>query len=170
MMKPSNRARAALALGSLLVALGAAEVFARVFFPFFQTRTLPAALDDHRFCDRPWQFDPDTGWWPRSNLDCVMPAERSVLLRTNSAGIRATRDFGLKAPGVFRVGVFGDSFTFGALVTAEETYAAILEAGVPGVEMVNFGLAGGGPDQSLLALRYKGASLGLDALIVAPTA
>jgi hypothetical protein len=168
-MKRSSWARIGLVCGSVLVALAVTEVAAGYLYPYFQPWTIPAGLRDRTFCEVMVAFDAHTGWWPKPNQNCVMPAERSVLLRTNSAGFRADHEFGEKAPGVLRIGAFGDSFTFGALVTADETYGSLLEQRVPNVEVVNFGLAGGGPDQSLLALRHKAAGMKLDAVIVAPS-
>jgi len=162
-------ARLGLVAASAAVALVAAEVTAGYLYPFFQPWTVPPGLRDRAACDVLVAFDEHTGWWTRPHLNCIEPAERSVPVRTNSAGLRADREFGAKPAGVVRIGFFGDSFTFGALVTAEETYAAILERSVPGIEAVSFGLAGGGPDQGLLALRHKGAGLALDALVVAYT-
>jgi hypothetical protein len=159
----------ALALASTAIALVLAEVAARRIYPFFQSWPRPAGSASQDECGPTVQFDEDVGWWPKPHLDCLEPAERSVRFRTNSLGFRSDREFGPKPDGIVRVAVLGDSFTFGALVTREETYAALLERAVPMVEMVNFGLGGGGPDQSLLALRHKGRTLQIDALIVAPS-
>ena len=151
------------------MALVFAEVAARQLYPFFQSWTRPPGSASGDECGLTVQFDQDVGWWPKPHLDCLEPAERRVRFKTNSLGIRADREYGSKRDGIVRVAVFGDSFTFGALVTREETYAALLERALPMVEVVNFGLGGGGPDQSLLALRHKGRSLQIDALIVAPS-
>lgn len=159
----------ALALASTAMALVFAEAAARQIYPFFQSWTRPAGSSSRDECGPTVQFDENVGWWPKPHLDCLEPAERSVRFRTNSLGLRSDREFGPKPDGVLRIAVLGDSFTFGALVTREETYAALLEQAVPMVETVNFGLGGGGPDQSLLALRHKGRALDIDALIVAPS-
>lgn len=86
------------------------------------------------------EFDEHTGWWATPNLNCVVPHEGGgIALRTNSAGLRADRDYQDKTLGVMRIGVFGDSFTEGNQVNAEETYASIIERSVPNVEVLNFG-------------------------------
>lgn len=143
------------------------ELIARLFAATAPS-TVPAEAGSRR-CDSMFVFDEHTGWWPKAGLDCIATWERPIPIRTNSAGFRSDHEFRRKAQGTVRIGVLGDSFTFGSQVASEETYAALIERNVPGVEIVNFGLSGGGPDQSLLALRYKGPTLQLDALIVAPS-
>lgn len=168
-MRRSSAGRVALALTSTAMALVLAEVAARRIFPFFQSWTPPPDSASQTECGPTVQFDENVGWWTKPHLDCIELAERSVRFRTNSLGFRSAREFGPKPEGIMRIAVLGDSFTFGALVTGEETYASLLERAVPMAETVNFGLGGGGPDQLLVALRYKGMTLQLDALIVAPS-
>ena len=168
-MRRSSAVRLGIALTSTGIALLLAEVAARQIYPFFQSWNRPSGPSSSDECGPTVQFDQDVGWWPKPHLDCLEVAERSVRFKTNSLGFRSDREFGSKPDGTMRIAVLGDSFTFGALVTREETYAALLEQSVPAVEMVNFGFGGGGPDQSLLALRHKGRALQIDALIVAPS-
>lgn len=168
-MKRSSSKRFGIALVSLVLSLALAEAAAGYLFPYFQPWTVAPDLRDRAICGVIMAFDEHTGWWQKPNLNCVMPHEGdAIVLRTNSAGLRADRDYGDKAPGVMRIGVFGDSFTAADQVNAEETYASIIERSVPNVEVLNFGLGAGGPDQSLLALRHKAAGLDLDTVIIAP--
>ncbi len=69
----------------------------------------------------------------------------------NGQELRAERLFsGEIPPGKTRLATYGDSFTFGALVSADETWQAQLEALNPRIEILNFGVNGYGPDQALL--------------------
>ena len=169
MMKRSSSKRFGLALVSLVLSLALAEAAASYLFPYFQPWTVAPDLRDRTICGVIVAFDERTGWWQKPNLNCVMPHEGdAIVLRTNSAGLRADYDYGNKALGVMRIGVFGDSFTAADQVTAEETYASIIEQSVPQAEVLNFGLGAGGPGQSLLGLRHKAAGFDLDAVIIAP--
>ena len=151
---------------SALVSLALAEAAASLFFPFFQPWTVAPEFSDRALCGPAASFDAYTGWWATPNLDCVLTHEGGTIhLQTNSVGMRGDREYGKKPPGVVRVGVFGDSFTFADQVQGHETYAALIEQRVPNVEVLNFGLGGGGPDQSLLALRHKAAGFELDVVI-----
>lgn len=166
--RSTHRARTALVLASAVFALVAAELTAGRVYPFFERAPVPSDLRGRPICGTVFDFDPHTGWWPKPNLDCVATGERAVPVRTNGAGFNADHDFGPKA-GRIRIGFLGDSLTFGDLVAPDDTYVSILERSLPGIETVNFGLDGGGPDQALLALRHKAAALELDALVLAFT-
>lgn len=157
-------------IAAIGLALVIAEFIGRRFFPIFDASPIPRELEKYAECDQIAQFDRHTGWWWRPNLFCVIPGERNALLRTNSQGFRAEREFGPKDADVLRVGVFGDSFTFGALVNSGESYVSLIEQITQNVEVVNFGIDGGGPDQALLALRHKGMGLDLDVIILTFTA
>ena len=76
----------------------------------------------------------------------------------NSRGIRARVEYPPgRRPGLRRVVVVGDSFTFGEGVGDEETYPARLQARLgPGVEVINLGVHGYGHDQMLIHLREEG--------------
>jgi hypothetical protein len=169
MMKRRSWRRFGLVLASLVLSLSLAEAAVGHLFPYFRPWTVRPDLVDRSTCEALDDFDEHTGWWGKPNLNCVAPHEGGgTVVRTNSAGLRADRDYQDKTPGVMRVGVFGDSFTVANQVNAEETYAAIIGRRVPNVEVLNFGLGSGGPDQSLLVLRHKAAGFDLDALIIAP--
>lgn len=162
--------RIALLLTSIAVSVAAAEIAARRLYPAFQAGSRSDESPDSKSCESIQMFHLQVGWWPRPHLNCMMSGERRVRLKTNSAGFRADHEFAVKKSGTLRVGFFGDSFTFGALVTLEESYPSIIETSVPGLESVNVGIDGGGPDQALLALRHKASGLDLDAIVLAFTA
>ncbi len=96
--------------------------------------------------DRRHAPDPDVGhvFAPNQSLELQTGEFRSTW-RTNGEGVRADRDYGPKAAGVFRVLVIGDSFTAGGQVSLAETYPGILEAelatalGEGAVEVINAG-------------------------------
>jgi hypothetical protein len=74
-------------------------------------------------------------------------------LRGNALGYPG-RDFQLdKEPGRFRVAALGDSFAVGPAVPYADNYLNLLEAGLPGTEVYNFGVSGIGPREYLTILR-----------------
>lgn len=100
--------------------------------------------------------DPLLGWAPR-------PAGRSRggLLRANRDGLRADREYSLEpAPGVLRIEVFGDSFTFGDEVPVEQSWPALLEERLRergiAAEVLNFGVNAYGLDQAYLRWKHAG--------------
>jgi hypothetical protein len=159
-----------LVLVSLTVSLAVAELSARVLRPMLEPWTVESHENVPGACGDVARFDECTGWWLKPNLRCTLPHEDgSIAMRTNSAGLRADREYGKKTPGVLRVGVFGDSYTNGSGVKVEDAFVSIIERTLPNVEVLNFGLGAGGPDQSLMALRCKAPEFDLDLVIVAPT-
>ncbi len=102
------------------------------------------------------QWSPTLGWKPKPNVH-DLEAFAGRPLTTNSRGLRGGRDYPYeKPPGVFRIVVLGDSFTFGEEVGDDDTYAHHLEGLLPGVEVVNLGVHGYGHDQMLLYLQEEG--------------
>ena len=80
------------------------------------------------------------------------------LIRTNSTGFRAEREFTFnKPPDRSRLLVFGDSQTSGLGVDNRQRYSDLLEALVPSLEVFNYGLDNTGTDQQYLAYREFGA-------------
>jgi hypothetical protein len=152
---------------------------ARAFLSVEPLRKRVLGMDDAsqrlRFVHRPaarglyYSFDdphPVRGWALRPNLvDArVFKGKR---LGSNSRGARGRREHLCPKPkGVFRILVFGDSFTFGEGVSDEETYAARLEERLPGAEVVNLGVHGYGHDQMLLYLKEVGAAYEPDVVVL----
>ncbi len=112
----------------------------------------------HQGGEAPYRFSFDRyhaerGWTLAPNLQDleVFDGKR---LSSNSRGLRGRREYAVpKPPGVYRIALFGDSFTFGEDVSDDETFAQRLESLLPGVEILNFGVHGYGHDQILLYLR-----------------
>ena len=99
------------------------------------------------------RHDPELGW-------ALAPGgERPNRgYRANAQGIRADRDFAARpAPGTVRVAAFGDSFTHGSEVANGFTWADVLDAADPRLEVLNFGVPGYGTDQAFLRFRRRAA-------------
>jgi len=103
------------------------------------------------------------------NLKARLPSEGGgYLVRTNARGFRSSREFeAKKASGVFRILVFGDSFTAADGVRNEERYSDVLESNLSGVEVLNFGMPGTGTDQQYLIFREEAAGLDYDLVVLA---
>jgi carbamoyltransferase len=90
------------------------------------------------------------------------------LVRANAMGLRADREYTPeKAPGSYRVLLFGDSFTAGDGVSNARRYGDVLEASTPGLEVYNFGISGSGTDQQYLAYRELARGIDHDLVVVA---
>ena len=116
-----------------------------------------------------YSFDvhhPTRGWALRPGIrDMTVFGDR--VLNSNSRGLRGRTEYAYdKAPGVRRVLVFGDSFTFGEDVSDDETYAHFLQQRLPGVEVLNFGVHGYGHDQMLLYLQEEGLRYQPDVVVL----
>jgi len=111
-------------------------------------------------------WDAGTGWAPRPGA-----ASADGLCRANAAGLRSDRETAeAPAPGVLRVAIFGDSFTFGDESPLDETWGARLEAdlvarGVP-AEVLNFGVNGYGLDQAWLRWQDLGRRFRPDVVVL----
>ena len=90
------------------------------------------------------------------------------LLRTNNVGFRSESDYVIeKSPGVFRILLFGDSFTAGDGVGNKYRFGDVLENLIPGVEVYNFGLPGSGTDQHYLIYREIASKFPHDLIVIA---
>ncbi len=87
----------------------------------------------------------------------------AYLIRTNQAGFRSNHEYTRdRSEGVFRVALFGDSFTAADSVRNDDRYSDVAERLVPGVEIDNFGLPGSGTDQHLLIFEDEVVAAGAD--------
>lgn len=97
-----------------------------------------------------YPFDAELGW-------SVRPNGRLPLYRANAQAIRADREYPpAPPPGVLRIAAFGDSFVHGTEVGNSDVWTARLERLDPGLEALNFGVGGYGPDQAWLRYRRDG--------------
>lgn len=92
------------------------------------------------------------------------------LVITNSLGLRQHREFDRTKPdGVFRIGVFGDSFTENIRMPVAYSFTEplqyLFERAGHNVEVLNFGTDGYGTDQMLLQYLNDGVPLGLDMVV-----
>lgn len=96
-----------------------------------------------------------------------------VRIRINAAGFRDDREYPLrKPPGVRRVLVLGDSFSFAGKVALEQTFArrleSLLNAAQPGrYQVLNLAVPGYNSRQEMLALGERGLAFEPDLVIVA---
>jgi hypothetical protein len=90
-----------------------------------------------------------------------------TILNSNSKGLRGRTEYDYRgAVGKKRIVVLGDSFTFGAEMSDEDTYSRLLESALPNTEVLNFGVQGYGHDQMLLYLKEEGVKYHPDIVIV----
>lgn len=155
--------RAKLALLSLVVGLGAAEVGGRALLarswrpmpPFGQgsvqeqwLERSEAELAVGKEAPGYSVFDAELGW-------CVRRAYQGADGRVtiDAEGRRTRRVYADPlASGVRRWVAVGESFTFGEEVADDEAWTARVEALEPGLELWNYGCGGYGTDQALLRL------------------
>ncbi|MBK7951825.1 MAG: SGNH/GDSL hydrolase family protein [Deltaproteobacteria bacterium] len=89
------------------------------------------------------------------------------LLWTNREVPRCRHAFEKKrAPGKFRVLLFGDSYTAGDGVSDRFRYGDVLESLIPGLEVYNFGLSGSGTDQQYLIWREIAREIEHDLVVI----
>ena len=84
-------------------------------------------------------------------------AEFNAGTRTNRYGLRGPDPVVPKPPGVIRILMLGDSFTFGFPVQDQETFCVLIEQGLRAqgypVDVVNGGVSGASPTLHYIALR-----------------
>ena len=97
-------------------------------------------------------------------------------LETNSYGLRGPEVELSKPRGSYRIGIFGDSMTFGQGVTDDKTYARVLERKLREkllprgrtVEVLNFGVPSYNITNIVSSFTKKGVRFGLDIAVLAP--
>jgi hypothetical protein len=145
---------------SLILIVGlAAEGFARFMRP-----QLIHPTRDEQFRI----YDPEIGWVNKPSVEDRFKSEDfDVSVRVNAEGLRDDVVHSpQKAPGIFRIAVLGDSFTWGYGVEASQTFSKRLEKDLPQTEVLNFGCSGYGQDQELLLLKRKVVQYHPDLIIV----
>lgn len=163
-IKTNWLAAAVLIAFSILIALVLLEMFVRVFYP-------------QRLYYNISQWDEYVGFRTIPNIESVQTnKEYTMHIKINSRGLR-DREYPFEKPAnTIRIGVFGDSFTFGEGVEVEETYAQQLEQKFAQdpllknngckVEVLNFGIGKTGTSHQLAWYQKEGSKYGLDIVIL----
>jgi hypothetical protein len=80
---------------------------------------------------------------------------RSRPVHENHAGFRGREFTNAKPPGVYRIAIVGDSFTYGNGVRQEDRYSDLLQAELPAhMEVLNFGTAGANTPEHLVTVSH----------------
>ena len=148
-----------LILGSVVFALAVSELALRVWnAPIIK----PGGLVKIH------QPSPDYGWELIPGSSGV--TTEGVLYEINSVGMRDTEHSREKLPGVYRIAVIGDSFTFGMAVNLEDTYPKQLQRILGGLgisaEVLNFGVIGHGMWQHHEMLKKKAIAYQPDLVVL----
>lgn len=114
-------------------------------------------------------YHPVLGWWYVPNLKARIPLDGTFyMLRTNSLGIRADRDYPIEKPaGRKRIVVLGDSYTAADGVDNGQRYTDILEKKYPHLDVMNFGCPNTGTDQQVMIYENLAQSFDADAIVMA---
>jgi hypothetical protein len=153
-----------LVVASLAASVLLAEGLVRIFYPqklFFSVS----------------QWDPHVGFSNTPGLEGYSRTSEFVMhISINSRGLRDREIDYIKPRQVFRIGLFGDSFTFGEGVQSDESYPKILEEllnrtrssqGQPkAIEVINFGIGKTGTSHQLAFYQKEGMKYQLDLVIV----
>jgi lysophospholipase L1-like esterase len=104
------------------------------------------------------QYDPNAGWKCYPNLDAryLLPGSFNVRVRCNRQGLRDSDKSYIKAAGIRRIIVLGDSFMWGYGVENNEMFSTVLQDLIPGTETVNFGVNGYSTVQQFVRLESEG--------------
>jgi len=149
-----------------VISLAMGELMLR-FFPAFEPQPRSYVGDE---ADRPsanFLADREIGWRMRPRHEFVVDtAEYHVAYRSNAEGFRDER--AADAPDAERsIALVGDSFAFGQGVPFEQTFGALLEAGLPGTRVYNLAMPGFGMDQIWRTVKAVALPLRPELVIVA---
>lgn len=154
----------ALLVFSMVFAVLLMEVVVRIFYP-------------QKLSFNVSQWDEYVGFSNIPNIEGYSQhPDYEMFVKINSHGLR-DREFDFKKPAnTIRIGMFGDSFTFGEGVQNDETYSKVLErllrenpeikqSGVS-VEVLNFGVGKSGTSHQLALYEKEGKKYDLDMVMV----
>lgn len=151
-------ATAALALAASLFALGIAEGAARVFAPSWAPQHA-----ERNF----WRYDSLLGWAHREGASGELRnPDFAVHVEISKQGFRDRVYPEKRVPGLHRMLVLGDSFSFGFGVERPQIMWEILEARHPKWEIINTAVSGYGTDQELLFLEKRGLDFRPDVVVL----
>lgn len=151
---------------SLLLAALVGEGVTRIYYGFetgWKPRNPEPVLDGTVY-----QYDPLFGWRLIPNAHArLRGVEFDTEIDVNSQGLRMEHDVSSqRPPGKRRILLFGDSFTFGHGVEANERFGERLESMLEDVEVVNFGISASGTDQHYLLYRERGVQFEADLVVL----
>jgi hypothetical protein len=129
--------------GSLLISAVGAEAGLSAVHRFVK----PLTAERHYF----FAYDPVLGWKHRPGSRATF---KQAVVRIDADGLRVSGHE--RGPFHSRVVLLGDSQAFGDGVTAEDTFAARLEADIPGLRVFNASVIGYGTDQQLIYFEQHG--------------
>jgi len=143
-------------IGGALVALGIGLLLVEVGARLVSKITLQ---------ERGHVFDRDLGWRPLPNIrkrNAFWGTDEPAF--TNAQGLRDGEHAYARPPGVKRVVVLGDSFTFGVGVDYGERFTELLER--EGLELINLGVNAYGTDQEVRRYELDGARYEADLVLL----
>lgn len=116
-----------------------------------------------------FEYHPIIGYRFIPAMKARVPHESGgYLIQTNNCGFRCIHDFKEKKPeSVFRIILFGDSYTAGDGVSNQYRYSDLLEQQIGQLEVLNFALPGTGTDQHYLIYREYAIHIEYDAMVIA---
>lgn len=136
-----------------------------IFFAVFEIvmRVIYPDETDRQFIE----YDSLLGWKNKANTEGIHKiSESTSSVKINSKELRDEEYEYTKDSGTFRILVFGDSFTWGYGVEAEEIYTEVLEDKLgDDFEVINMGVPGYGADQEYLLLKREGIKYAPDLVI-----
>lgn len=110
----------------------------------------------------PGVFDSELGW-----TNTPFASDENDVQCITSIGARGRREYAPKIPAdKLRIVTFGDSFTYCAEVTDNESWQHQLETRRPDRELPNFGVGGYGTDQALMRMRRKLPNIEANAVLM----
>lgn len=153
-----------LLISSLILTIIFSEIIIRIFFP--QKLTFNVS-----------QWDQYVGFTNIPNIEGSSEMEDfKMLVKINSHGLRDREYEYKKQPDTLRMGVFGDSFTFGEGVQNNEAYPKYLEKlfqtnkdikrSRVNIEVINFGIGKTGTSHQLAFYQKEGKKYNLDIVII----
>jgi hypothetical protein len=132
---------------TLLIGLVIAALLGEVCLRAFFNHRLRFVEDERSLA---YRYDPELGWFPKSNSTTVINASRPITAIHNSDGFRDREFVTSTNPSIL---FLGDSFVWGYDVDAPERFTDKLQVKHPEWKIYNCGVSGYGNDQEYLLLR-----------------
>jgi len=180
--RPPRGRLVALALASVVLTLGALELGVRAYYAISGVPPIVSFGSTSEEWEQRWidrhrdqglevyygfdQYNPIYGWSIRPNLRAYQFGSLPPVT-TNAEGWRSRHDYAhARQPGVGRIAVLGDSFTFGEQAHDDDVWTVDLERQLDHTEVYNFGVHGFGTDQQLLVLEHDALAYHPDIVVL----